>query len=101
MLIVFLFDKILLFFPKNIGIFWEILSPSNLYIRVILLIFGKKRKMFDNKKNEKEKNPDHATSENWPQKTTTFNAELRWKIWRGGFNEENSGQKNTFAMLLD
>jgi hypothetical protein len=33
----------------------ENLSPSNLYIRLILLSFGK---------NEKEKNPDDATSEN-------------------------------------
>jgi hypothetical protein len=58
--------------------------------------------MFDNKKNDKEKNPDDdAPSENRPKKTTTFNAELRWKNWRGGFSEENSGQKNTFAMLLD
>jgi hypothetical protein len=23
------------------------------------------------------------------------------KNWRGGFGEENRGQKNTFAMLLD
>ncbi len=60
----FLFDKILLFFPKKFGKILEILSPSNLYIRLILLIFGKNRKMFDNKKNEKEENPDDGTSEN-------------------------------------
>lgn len=84
-------------FQKQLGKVLEILSPNNLYIRLILLVFRKNRKMFDNKKKWKREKPWWWC---YIRKTDPEKPQLLMLNWGGKFGEEDLVKKTVVRKTL-